>query len=112
MVVAQVISRPGNRMPSRLAVAVTDLLNGLKQWELWSTLGWHDIRQRYRRSMVGPFWLTLSMGLMVAGLAYLYGTVFGGGGTSSASYLAYVAIGMIVFTLLSSLATDGALVFI
>src|SRR5262249_22182428 len=30
----------------------------------------------------------------------------------SASYLAYVAIGMIVFTLLSSLATDGALVFI
>lgn len=111
MVVAQVISRPGNGMPSRLVVAITDLLTGLKQWELWSTLGWHDIRQRYRRSMVGPFWLTLSMGVMVAGLAYLYGGVFGTN-SSNASYLSYVAIGMIVFTLISSLATDGALVFI
>ena len=57
---------------SRLLDAVGDLIEGLARWELWSTLGWHDIRQRYRRSIVGPFWLTLSMGVMVAGLAYLY----------------------------------------
>jgi ABC-2 type transport system permease protein len=94
---------------SRLREAAADIIAGLKLWELWSTLGWHDIRQRYRRSFVGPFWLTLSMGIMVAGLAYLYGGLFG---NNTAGYLPYVATGMIVFSLISSLAIDGASVFI
>ena len=94
---------------SRLREALADLTGGLALWQLWSTLGWHDIRQRYRRSIVGPFWLTLSMGIMVAGLAYLYGGLFG---QNVEGYLPYVATGMIVFSLLSTMATEGANVFI
>jgi ABC-2 type transport system permease protein/lipopolysaccharide transport system permease protein len=94
---------------SRFLEAVADLIEGLKLWELWSTLGWHDIRQRYRRSIVGPFWLTLSMGIMVAGLAYLYGGLLG---QNTEGYLAYVATGMIVFSLISSIAVEGSGVFI
>jgi hypothetical protein len=29
---------------------------------LWPVLGWQDIKQRYRRSVIGPFWLTISYG--------------------------------------------------
>jgi ABC-2 type transport system permease protein len=94
---------------SRLADAVTDLVEGLARWELWSTLGWHDIRQRYRRSIVGPFWLTLSMGVMIGGLAYLYAGLFG---QNVEGYLPYVATGMIVFSLISTLASEGSMVFI
>jgi len=94
---------------SRLQRALADLIEGLKLWELWSTLGWHDIRQRYRRSFVGPFWLTLSMGVMVAGLAYLYAGMFG---QKVEGYLPYVAIGIIVFSLISTIASEGAQVFI
>jgi len=94
---------------SRLAEAIADLVGGLKLWELWSTLGWHDIRQRYRRSIVGPFWLTLSMGIMVGGLAYLYAGLFG---QNTEGYLVYVATGMIVFNLISTIATEGSTVFI
>jgi ABC-2 type transport system permease protein len=93
----------------RVRKAVADLVDGVEQRELWTTLGWHDIRQRYRRSFVGPFWLTLSMGLMIAGLAYLYSGLFG---QNIERYLPYVATGMIVFNLISALATEGALVFI
>ena len=93
----------------RLSGALADLIGGLKLWELWSTLGWHDIRQRYRRSIVGPFWLTISMGIMVAGLAYLYAGLFG---QNIDSYLPYVATGMIIFSLISSLASEGASAFI
>ena len=95
--------------PGRVRVAIADLVHGLGQRELWLTLGWHDIRQRYRRSTVGPFWLTLSMGLMIGGLAYLYAGMFG---QNVERYLPYVATGMIVFSLISSLATEGATVFI
>jgi len=93
----------------RVRVAIADLVHGLGKRELWTTLGWHDIRQRYRRSMVGPFWLTLSMGLMIGGLAYLYSGMFG---QNIERYLPYVATGMIVFGLISSLATEGSTVFI
>lgn len=94
---------------SRLREAVSDLMAGLALWELWSTLGWHDIRQRYRRSVVGPFWITLSMGIMVGGLAYLYAGLFG---QNVQNYLPYVATGMIVFSLISTIAVEGAAVFI
>jgi homopolymeric O-antigen transport system permease protein len=94
---------------SRFRKAILDLGAGLERWELWSALGWHDIRQRYRRSIVGPFWLTLSMGVMIAGLAFLYAGLFG---QKIQSYLPYVAVGMIVFNLISTIATEGAAVFI
>src|SRR3954471_19671868 len=89
--------------------ALADLLDGLKHWELWSTQGWNDIRQRYRRSVVGPFWLTISMALMVGGLAYLYGGLFG---QSIEKFLPYVAVGMVVFNFISGIVTDGSMTFI
>jgi ABC-2 type transport system permease protein/lipopolysaccharide transport system permease protein len=94
---------------SALSAAGDDFAGGLKRWELWLALGWHDIRQRYRRSIVGPFWLTLSMGMMVGGLAYLYSGLFG---QSVQQYLPYVAVGMIVFNLISSIITESPAVFI
>jgi len=93
----------------RVAIAVDDLVEGLKRWELWSTLGWNDIRQRYRRSFIGPFWITLSMGMMVAGLAYLYAGLFG---QNIQTYLPYVATGIIIFGLIQTMFNDGANVFI
>ncbi len=93
----------------RVSTAVADLVAGLAHWELWSTLGWHDIRQKYRRSVVGPFWLTLSMGMMIGGMAYLYAGVFG---RDIDSYLPFVALGMIIFTFISTLATDGSMAYV
>lgn len=98
-----------NRPTFRFVAAGQDLTEGLALWELWSTLGWHDIRQRYQRSVIGPFWLTLSMGLTIGGLAYLYAGLFG---QRLDEYLPYVALGMIVFSFVSALITDGSSVFI
>ena len=92
-----------------LTAACQDLYQGLLRWELWSTLAWNDIRQRYRRSVIGPFWLTISMGMMVGGLAYLYAGLFN---QDIHQYLPYVATGLIIFGLISSLITDASTVFI
>ena len=50
--------------------------HGLALWPLWVRLGWNDILQRYRRSMLGPFWLTASMAIMVIALGVLYAELF------------------------------------
>lgn len=103
--------RPESAVRHRASVpeAIADFVDGLRRWELWGTLGWHDIRQRYRRSVIGPFWLTISMGVMVFGLAYVYGGIFG---HTLEKYLPYVAVGMIVFGLITAIANDASQVFI
>jgi len=109
MVAAHMTSTGIASPSSGMSSAIGDVIAGLRHWELWGTLGWHDIRQRYRRSIVGPLWLTLSMGIMVAGLAFLYAGLFG---KSIENYLPYVATGMIVFNLISTIVTESADVFI
>ena len=49
---------------------------GTRLLRLAWTLGWLDIRLRYRGSMLGPLWLTLSTGIMVGALGYLYAGIF------------------------------------
>ena len=72
-------------------------------------MGLHDIRQRYRRSIIGPFWITLSMGIMVGALGLLYGTIFK---QDMHDYLPFLAAGFILWGLISSLIIDGTRVFI
>src|SRR5262245_12193511 len=104
MSATKILERDSTKASSGYQYAVQDIADGLKRWELWLNLGYQDIRQRYRRSSVGPFWLTISMGMMIGGLAYLYAGLFG---QSLQEYLPYVAAGMIVFNTISTIATEG-----
>jgi ABC-2 type transport system permease protein/lipopolysaccharide transport system permease protein len=99
------------RVPALRAIgrAGGDLYEGLRRSELWLTLGWHDIRQRYRRSVVGPFWLTISMAIMISGIGYLYAELFG---QKLEVYLPYIASGIIIFSFISAILTDSTQVFI
>jgi ABC-2 type transport system permease protein len=92
-----------------IARALEDILKAWNNRGLWLTMGNQDIKQRYRRSKIGPFWLTISMGVMVTALGFLYGTLFK---IDVSDFLPYVACGFVVWGLLSSLTLDGANAFI
>ena len=87
----------------RLAAALTDLVLGLKQWRTWWVLAFHDIRQRYRRSTLGQFWLTLSMAAMIGGIGLIYTLIFN---QRAGVYVPYLGMGLIVWGLLASLVND------
>ena len=53
-----------------------DFSAGISAWRLWTMLGWNDIRQRYRRSVLGPFWITLSMCAFILLLGVIYARIF------------------------------------
>jgi ABC-2 type transport system permease protein/lipopolysaccharide transport system permease protein len=59
-----------------LKSAWADVIEGAKLWRLWGTLGWNEILQRYRRSTLGPLWLTASMAVMVIALGVVYAELF------------------------------------
>jgi ABC-type polysaccharide/polyol phosphate export permease len=86
-----------------------DLCDGFRAWPMWSSLGWQDIRQRYRRSVIGPLWITLSMGLLVGTLGVLYSRVFH---TDINTYLPFLCLGFVIWGFLSSTANECCMAFI
>lgn len=86
-----------------------DLLRGISAYQVWGTLGWHDIKQRYRRSVLGPFWFTLSTAIMVLVLGALYSTLLN---QEIHNYLPYLAVGLVVWQYLAASVTEGCTAFI
>ncbi len=89
--------------------ALDDLLQGALKYELWSRMAFHEIRQRFRRSLLGPFWLTLSMGIMVGALGLVFGAIFKQDVQQS---LPYISTGLIFWGLLTSCINEGTTAFI
>ena len=86
-----------------------DLVAGWRSRELWAHLGWQDIRQRYRRSVLGPIWITISMAVTAVALGVLYAGLFG---NPLAEQLPYILVGFIVWAFISGCILEGADVFI
>jgi lipopolysaccharide transport system permease protein len=91
-----------------MAAACSDLIAGLASWRLWVRLGWNDILQRYRRSILGPFWLTASMAIMIVALGILYAGLFN---TPIEDFLPFLCVGLLVWTLVASFLTEGGTLF-
>jgi ABC-type polysaccharide/polyol phosphate export permease len=47
-----------------------------------------DIRQRYRRSILGPFWITITMIIFILAIGPLYSRLLGMGSDEFIPYLA------------------------
>lgn len=91
------------------AKALADLTLGIRLWRIWSKLGWNDILQRYRRSMLGPFWLTASMGVMVLALGVVYSRIFK---TDLNEFLPFLSVGLLFWGFISSVLTESGSLFI
>ncbi len=89
--------------------AITDIQNGLRERELWSHLGWQDIKQRYRRSVLGPFWITISQAVLALGLGLLYSQLFK---LHLATFLPFIVTGFIIWSFISGCLTEGMETFI
>lgn len=94
--------------PISLARAFEDLRSGWQQRELWAHLGWQDIRQRYRRSVLGPVWISITMAVTAIALGILYAGLFQ---TQLSVQLPYVLVGMIIWGFISGCVLEGSEVF-
>ena len=96
-------------MISEVCVAIADLKRSRQKLYLALMLGWQDIRQRYRRSKLGPFWLTISMGVMIGMIGIVFGQVLS---TPMQEYLPFLATGIILWTCFSTGVMEGSTSFI
>lgn len=89
-------------------MAWRDVIDGFSLWPLWGKLGWNDILQRYRRSLLGPLWLTASMAILVVALGVVYGRIFQ---ISLTDFMPFLCIGLLMWGYISSILTEAGTLF-
>lgn len=94
---------------TRSSAAAGDLAEGLLRWRSWFYLAVESIKNQYRRTVIGPWWLTIQTAAYVAGLAVLFGAIFR---ERLDYFVPYVAGGFIGFVYVSGLTRAGAEVFV
>ena len=93
----------------RQRLARQDLRDAVAMWKLIAALSWLDIKLRYRGSILGPFWVTMSTGVMVAALGLVYSTLFD---QDMRDYLPYLALSLVLWTALSLVVSDACTTFL
>ncbi|KGF16636.1 sugar ABC transporter permease [Corynebacterium freneyi DNF00450] len=103
------VAAPPRSRSRTFSAAWRDLTRGYGQRQLWLELGWQDIKQRYRRSTLGPLWITIATGAMAVALGLLYSLLF----QQELSYfLPHVTVGLIIWGFISGCVREGSTVFI
>ncbi|WP_338665871.1 ABC transporter permease [Pararoseomonas sp. SCSIO 73927] len=92
--------------PRRVELARTDLRDGFASWRLAWALARLDLRNRYRGSVIGPFWMTLSTALMIMGLGLLYSRLLG---LSLTDYLPHLTVSLVVWNVIAAMVTDACI---
>ncbi|MDP3675565.1 MAG: ABC transporter permease [Novosphingobium sp.] len=90
-----------------LGVGLYDIWRGLVTWPVWMRLAQQDIALRYKRSVIGPFWISLSLAAMIIGMSLLYSQIFK---TDFKEYLVYLSIGLLCWNYLSVMINESCVV--
>jgi len=94
---------------SQLEKAIHDIWSSLCAWRLWTLFGYNDVKMRYRRSTLGPFWASLSMAFQVFVTGFVMAYLFH---MTLQRYLPYICIGLIIWSFLTTIVSEGANAFI
>ncbi|MEK9568209.1 MAG: ABC transporter permease [Paracoccaceae bacterium] len=89
---------------SQIELALHDIREGALEWRVWYMLGMNEIKYRYRRSVVGPLWLTISMGVQGAVIGFLFSYLFQ---SPIDRYLPFLMISLVLWYFINSTIMDG-----
>ena len=104
-----VIYSATNNRSQLVADAARDLVTSSTQYRIWMTMALHDIRMRYRGSILGPWWITISMGFLISGMSVLYAGLMG---LELKDYVPWLACGIVIWGLIATTMTEGCDAFI
>lgn len=89
--------------------ALYDFFSTLRNVWMWSSLAFADIEFRYRRTVLGPFWITGGSLSLVLSLGLVYSSVFG---QKLETYLPYLSIGIVYWGFIAGTLTEGCMTFV
>jgi ABC-type polysaccharide/polyol phosphate export permease len=94
---------------SLTSTAWNDIVGGLFKCELWGRIGWLDVKRRYRRTTLGPFWNSATLTIYTVAVGIVGAGLFN---QDIYEYLPYLISGMIVWTLISTIVLESCSMFV
>jgi ABC-type polysaccharide/polyol phosphate export permease len=88
------------RLPRSFQSLVRAPLHNIPQW---TGIAWMETVQSYRRTLLGPFWITLNLTIFTIAMTLIYGAIFS---MPTREYAAFVACGMISWSWSNALLTE------
>jgi len=104
MTTASVPSLSDTGPRSLATTAGQDLLGGLLRTDLWGRLGWLYVKRRYRRTLLGPFWTSISLALYVVSVGIVGAGLWH---QNIQEYLPFLVSGMIAWLLVSTIINES-----
>ena len=77
-----------------LRPALSDLRAGYRNRAAWWLISRHQVQTKYRRTILGSWWITIQRLVFVAGLTYIFGSLMG---KELDEFVTHVATGFIIF---------------
>ena len=102
------IDKSQNRMRKMLISAFQDIKNTALQHRVWLHLGWAEVKQRYRRSIIGPWWISLSMLIFIVMMGIVFSRLFH---QSLEEYIPFFTAGYLFWIFISSTITEASEIF-
>jgi ABC-type polysaccharide/polyol phosphate export permease len=94
---------------AHVRAAFRDVVRSAGLWHIWVRLGVQDVRHKFRRSTVGPAWIFLNLGVLIAAIGIIYGRLLG---QSLHEFIPYLTAGLIIWGYLTTSITEGAHAFV
>jgi ABC-type polysaccharide/polyol phosphate export permease len=88
--------------------AFQDLKKSLLQRRIWMHLGWTEIKQRYRRSVIGPWWISLSMLIFIVMMGIVFSRLFH---QKLDEYIPFFTAGFVFWSFISTSIVEAAEIF-
>lgn len=72
-------------------------------------LAWFEVRVKYARSTLGPFWITISMIILIGGLSFVFISLWG---IPLEKTMPWIALGIIIWNFISNYIDESSTLFI
>lgn len=95
-------------LDSDFKLALQDMVSGITNYKFWAFMGISEIRRRYRRTFIGPFWTTISLGIFIGCMGYLLSTIWH---NNPKEFLPYFCSGYICWMLVQSIILESCTTF-
>jgi ABC-type polysaccharide/polyol phosphate export permease len=91
-----------------MRIGLRDLYDALSRLPLALYFAWSDTKARYRRSVLGPFWLVLNTSIGVVGLGFIWSTLLN---SNKSEFIPSLTIGLVVWQMLSGCLAEAPGIF-
>ncbi|MDR3424226.1 MAG: ABC transporter permease [Alphaproteobacteria bacterium] len=91
-----------------MSPGLADIIESAKLPRLILYMAWSDIRARYKRSVLGPLWITISTAIGVVGMGFIWSELFK---MKRDEFIPMLTVGLIMWQFMSACITEATVVF-